>query len=43
MIESRIIVTGETGKTGSVGVAELLKAGYPSTPRCAGKMAVARN
>ena len=29
MIKSRIIVTGATGKTGSVVVAELLKAGYP--------------
>jgi uncharacterized protein YbjT (DUF2867 family) len=28
MIKSRIIVTGATGKTGSVVVAELLKAGY---------------
>jgi nucleoside-diphosphate-sugar epimerase len=29
MIKSRIILTGATGKTGSVVVAELLKAGYP--------------
>jgi uncharacterized protein YbjT (DUF2867 family) len=29
MIKSRIIVTGATGKTGSVVVTELLKAGYP--------------
>jgi thioredoxin 1 len=29
MIKSRIIVAGATGKTGSVVVAELLKAGYP--------------
>src|SRR5215467_4865792 len=29
MIKPRIIVTGATGKTGSVVVAELLKAGYP--------------
>jgi nucleoside-diphosphate-sugar epimerase len=29
MIKSRIIVTGATGKTGSVVVAELLKASYP--------------
>src|SRR5260221_4383244 len=29
MLKPRILVTGATGKTGSVGVAELLKAGYP--------------
>jgi NAD(P)H dehydrogenase (quinone) len=29
MIKPRIIVTGPTGKTGSVVVTELLKAGYP--------------
>ena len=29
MIKSRLIVTGATGKTGSVVVTELLKAGYP--------------
>ena len=29
MINSRIIVADATGKTGSVGVAELLKASYP--------------
>src|SRR5262249_2221855 len=29
MIKPRIIVTGATGKTGSVEVTELLKAGYP--------------
>ena len=29
MIKSRILVTGATGKTGSVVVTELLKAGYP--------------
>src|SRR5262249_36611060 len=29
MIKPRIIVTGATGKTGSVVVNELLKAGYP--------------
>ena len=29
MIKPRIIVTGATGKTGSVVVTELLKAGYP--------------
>src|ERR1700730_9545683 len=29
MIKPRIVVTGATGKTGSVVVAELLKAGYP--------------
>ena len=29
MIKPRIIVTGATGKTGSVAVSELLKAGYP--------------
>ena len=29
MIKPRIIVTGATGKTGRVVVAELLKAGYP--------------
>src|ERR1700730_6862207 len=29
MIKTRIIVTGATGKTGSVVVSELLKAGYP--------------
>ena len=29
MIKPRIIVTGATGKTGSVVVSELLKAGYP--------------
>src|ERR1700735_3180968 len=29
MIRPRIIVTGATGKTGGVVVAELLKAGYP--------------
>ena len=28
MLEPRILVTGATGKTGSVVVAELLKAGY---------------
>ena len=35
MIKSRIIVTGATGKTGSVVVAELLKAGYPAIPAAA--------
>src|SRR5258708_12726796 len=29
MVKPRIIVTGATGKTGSVVVSELLKAGYP--------------
>src|ERR1700740_937477 len=29
MVKPRILVTGATGKTGSVVVAELLKAGYP--------------
>src|SRR6266576_1285918 len=29
MLKPRIIVTGATGKTGSVVVSELLKAGYP--------------
>ena len=29
MIKPRIIVTGATGKTGNVAVAELRKAGYP--------------
>src|SRR5947207_1036249 len=29
MIKPRIVVTGATGKTGSIVVAELLKAGYP--------------
>ena len=29
MIKPRIIVTGETGKTGCVVARELLKAGYP--------------
>src|ERR1700761_4287059 len=29
MIKPRIVVTGATGKTGSVVVMELLKAGYP--------------
>jgi uncharacterized protein YbjT (DUF2867 family) len=29
MIKPRIIVTGATGKTGSVVASELLKAGYP--------------
>src|ERR1700730_13768988 len=29
MIKPRIIVTGATGKTGSIVVTELLKAGYP--------------
>jgi NAD(P)H dehydrogenase (quinone) len=29
MLKPKIIVTGATGKTGSVVVAELLKAGYP--------------
>ena len=29
MIKPRIVVTGATGKTGSVVVTELLKAGYP--------------
>jgi uncharacterized protein YbjT (DUF2867 family) len=29
MIKPRILVTGATGKTGSVVVSELLKAGYP--------------
>ena len=29
MIKPRILVTGATGKTGSVVVAELLNAGYP--------------
>ncbi len=29
MIKPRIIVTGATGKTGSVVATELLKAGYP--------------
>ena len=29
MIKPRIIVTGASGKTGSVVVVELLKAGYP--------------
>ena len=38
MIKPRIVVTGATGKTGSVVVTELLKAGYPSAPWCAGKM-----
>jgi uncharacterized protein YbjT (DUF2867 family) len=31
MIKSWIIVTGATGKTSSVVVAELLKAGYPGS------------
>src|SRR3974390_3647372 len=30
MIKPRILVTGATGKTGSVVVSELLKAGYPA-------------
>ena len=29
MVKPRIIVTGATGKTGSVVASELLKAGYP--------------
>ena len=29
MLKPRILVTGATGRTGSVVVAELLKAGYP--------------
>jgi NAD(P)H dehydrogenase (quinone) len=29
MLKPKILVTGATGKTGSVVVAELLKAGYP--------------
>jgi NAD(P)H dehydrogenase (quinone) len=29
MIKPRILVTGATGKTGSVVVSELLKTGYP--------------
>src|SRR3979490_525142 len=29
MLKPRILVTGATGKTGSIVVAELLKAGYP--------------
>src|SRR5262249_19968607 len=32
MIKPRIIVTGATGKTGSIVVTELLKAGYPCRP-----------
>jgi uncharacterized protein YbjT (DUF2867 family) len=39
MSKSRILVTGATGKTGSVAVTELLMAGYPV--RATGKMAAA--
>jgi NAD(P)H dehydrogenase (quinone) len=35
MLKPRILVTGATGKTGSVVVAELLQAGYPVGQRCA--------
>jgi FlaA1/EpsC-like NDP-sugar epimerase len=43
MLKPRILVTGATGKTGSVVVAELLKPAIPSAPCCAEKMAVARS
>ena len=43
MIKPRILVTGGTGKTGSIVVTELLNAGYPVRARCAGKTAVARD
>jgi uncharacterized protein YbjT (DUF2867 family) len=36
-------VTGATGKTGSVVVSELLKAGYPVRTMCAGKMTGVRD
>ena len=42
MIKPRIVVTGATGKTESVVIAELLRAGYPPEPWCIGKMASAR-
>lgn len=42
MTTPRIIVTGATGKTGSVVVTELLKAGYPSAPWCIGRTPAAR-
>jgi len=34
MIKRRIIVSDGTGETGSVVVAELLKAGYPRPQHC---------
>ena len=43
MIKPRIIVTGATGKTGSIVVGELLKAGYPVRALVPGKMAAARS
>jgi len=43
MIKPRIIVTGATGKTGSVVVTELLRRAIPFALSCTEKMAAARD
>ena len=42
MLKPKILVTGATGKTGSLVVAELLRAGYPVRAWCMEKTAAAR-
>lgn len=43
MIKPRMIVTGATGKTGSIVVAELLKAGYPFVRWCTERILAAHS